>query len=266
MIPVAFAIDSEYSIIVEDNGNSLVIIGFKGSGLVNVPLPRDVEKVKVKGALYSLNNRSIDISIGSNKEAVLLYKTASLTKKGDENWELKLDLIDTNDESVMLILPLDANIIQTEPTATIESNEFLELSWKGDITSIELQYNFPNVDSLDEDEEVPNNHNNYGVMILIFILLFIIIFISVIIFIFRTKKKSNKNNVIKTLSKNEKTVVDIMMEHKGEIKRNKLEKISKLAKSSLANTLNNLEKKNIVEIDKSFTTHYIKFTRWFNEL
>jgi len=50
------------------------------------------------------------------------------------------------------------------------------------------------------------------------------------------------------------------------MKRNKLERESKISKSSLANSLNNLEKKNILEIDKTYVVHTVKISDWFNKL
>jgi hypothetical protein len=73
-------------------------------------------------------------------------------------------------------------------------------------------------------------------------------------------------NVMKTLTENEHTIVNILLQNDGEIKRNKLEKTSDLAKSSLASSLYRLEQRNIVEVDKSRAIHYIKFTRWFRSL
>ena len=81
IVPLASATTNNYNIIIEDNGNSLVIIEIEGSGMINIPIQKDVNEVKVKGALYKLNNNSVDISIGSTKKAILLYKTSLLTKK-----------------------------------------------------------------------------------------------------------------------------------------------------------------------------------------
>ena len=53
---------------------------------------------------------------------------------------------------------------------------------------------------------------------------------------------SKKENVIKTLSHNERKIVWNLINNKGQMRRNQLERETKMAKSSLANTLNNLEK------------------------
>ncbi|MFH1225010.1 MAG: hypothetical protein V1676_04365 [Candidatus Diapherotrites archaeon] len=71
---------------------------------------------------------------------------------------------------------------------------------------------------------------------------------------------------MKALSENERKVISLLASAGGEMKRNILERKSGLAKSSLASCLNMLERKNVVIIDKTSTTHFIRFTDWFKEL
>lgn len=71
---------------------------------------------------------------------------------------------------------------------------------------------------------------------------------------------------MKALSENERAVIVLLSSNSGEMKRNLLERKSGLAKSSLASCLNMLERKNVVVIDKTSTTHYIRFTDWFKDL
>jgi len=71
---------------------------------------------------------------------------------------------------------------------------------------------------------------------------------------------------MKTLSKNEDKAITLLAASNGEMKRNLLERKSGLAKSSLASCLNMLERKNIVEVDKTSVVHFVRFTEWFKEL
>jgi len=256
LLPVASALDSEYNIIVEDNGNALVIINLEGSGLVNIPLQKDVDDVKVKGALYKINDQSIDVSIGSTQEAVELYKTAYLTTKLNDQWKFKLDLI--NNTMTTVALPNYVIVSETKPNAFIEELNYTKIVFQ-DTNSIEISYKFPDDIIIEPDE-----HRNYLLWI-INLGFVIIVALGASGYILRNKK-SNKKNVIKTLSHNERKVINTLLENKGAIKRNDLERKTKLAKSSLANTLNMLERKKIIEIDKTYTTHFVKFTRWFNGL
>src|SRR3989338_3613373 len=59
-------------------------------------------------------------------------------------------------------------------------------------------------------------------------------------------------NILRAANHNEGVVLRVILKHNGQVKRNMLEKETKLPKSSLASSLHNLEKKNIIEIDRTF--------------
>ncbi|MCK4327831.1 MAG: BlaI/MecI/CopY family transcriptional regulator [Candidatus Diapherotrites archaeon] len=71
--------------------------------------------------------------------------------------------------------------------------------------------------------------------------------------------------MLKTLSDNEKKVMDLVVGNGG-MKRNVLERESGLAKSSLATTLSQLEKKKLVAVKRTATVHYVDVTGWFKGL
>lgn len=75
-----------------------------------------------------------------------------------------------------------------------------------------------------------------------------------------------KRNVMKTLSGNEIKIINTLLEHEGKMLRNDLEKISGIPKSSLSVAINNLERKNIIQVDKSEWTHEVELTEWFKSL
>lgn len=75
-----------------------------------------------------------------------------------------------------------------------------------------------------------------------------------------------QQNLMKTLSENERKVIGLLSAGNGEMKRNILERKSGLAKSSLASCLNMLERKKVLEIDKTSVVHFVRFTGWFREL
>lgn len=252
LFPTAFAADLAYSLIIEDNGNSLVILEITGNGLVNVPIMEDVSAVKVKGALYMLKEQSVDVSIGTTNSAVVLYKTMYLTKKEGDKWQLDFNL-PSNKTNVLL--PKNTIITKTVPNSFIEPGNYTKIAFEN-TDNITIEYSF--------DETIPEEEAKSGS---IYLLVIGIIAGSVIGYIILKKPKiSKKNDFLKTLSQNEKVVVKILMENNGSMKRNELEKKSSLAKSSLANTLNILEKKKILTIDKTYTTHFVKLEGWFNDL
>ena len=164
--------------------------------------------------------------------------------------------IELSNETIVSI-PKETIIINTEPSAFIETLNYTKIIFN-DENNLKITYNFP-------DKVINEPGNNKKQISFLPIILGIGSIISFYVII-KLKKKSNKENITKTFSKNERLIVKALMENKGEIKRNLLERKTKMAKSSLANTLNMLERKKIIEINKTHTTHYIKFTRWFNDL
>lgn len=69
-------------------------------------------------------------------------------------------------------------------------------------------------------------------------------------------------DLLKTLSGNERRVMDLIVESGG-MRRNELERKSGLAKSSLASTLSQLEKRKLVTVNRETTVHFVKPSDWF---
>lgn len=89
---------------------------------------------------------------------------------------------------------------------------------------------------------------------------------KVIIKHIKHKKHNAKAEVLKTLGQNELKVLGLLEANGGELKRNVLEQDAGLAKSSLAATLKQLERKNIIEINRLSKVHLVKFSDWFRNL
>lgn len=60
--------------------------------------------------------------------------------------------------------------------------------------------------------------------------------------------------------------MEALIENKGSMRRNVLERTIGLSKSSLANAINQLEQKGILEVDKTDKVHFIRFSEWFRKL
>jgi uncharacterized membrane protein len=94
--------------------------------------------------------------------------------------------------------------------------------------------------------------------------------ILVYLLFFRKRRRlvlsEEKQNVLKALTGNEIKVVTLLLENRGGMKRNDLERKSGVPKSSLASTLHNLEQRNIVRVNKEYTVHYVELTEWFKSL
>jgi len=247
LLPLVYA----HSFVIEENGNALAILELEGDGVINIEIPSDVEEMIVKGGLYFIENSSA--SIWMTGKATAIYRTAMLTSKADGLWSFTSNL--PFDGDVVVNMPNEAKIIKTTPNAKVMRTNFTKLLWD-DAGHVQVVYRFP------ETKASKSNGKNPFLMIfgIIMLLAFAILIGKLVL-----SKRSKKPEVIKTLSNNERKLVTIMLES-GAIKRARLEKKSKLAKSSLASTLKNLERKKIIMIDKTYAAHTIKFTRWFDEL
>jgi uncharacterized membrane protein len=72
--------------------------------------------------------------------------------------------------------------------------------------------------------------------------------------------------VLKTLTGNETKIISLLLQNNGGMRRNELERLSGVPKSSLASSLYNLEQRNIIRVDKSYAVHYVELTEWFKSL
>jgi uncharacterized membrane protein len=294
LVTAVFADNSDYIITVKDNGEALIIVTINGTGLYRINLQEDVSDIKVKGALYSMHNRTAEISIGSIGKAIALYKTSTLTSKRMDAWTLQFEAVKTNSTRITVNLPRDVRIDSTEPEAFIEEDEYKKITFAGNLTKIRLAYTFsdqglPTIQ--EEDKRIVNttsgtnitarkikeNITNPAVILAIGA-------VVALPLVYALKKRgngthhaaaektanneasANKRVIIKTLPKNEESIVSLLLQNSGSLKRSMIEKQSKIAKSSLAGSLANLERKNIIEVDRTNTTHFVKFTKWFEEL
>lgn len=266
LISLVEGIVLDYYIVIEENGNSVVIITVNGSGLMNIPIEKDVDEIKIQGALYSVNNNSIDVAIGSTEQAVILYKTSMLTKKEGNIWSFNMNLTDYQKNQTIVTMPNNTSIKNTFPKALIESGNFKKLIWADNISEVTIEYYFEN--NIDDGLIEPKDgEKEFDYKPLILIPVFIA---STVMIVYLKNKKvtgiKNKQNIMKTLPDNENKIVEFLIRNGGGMKRSKVEKTTGISKSSLAAALKNLERKKIIELDKTYTTHYIRLTKWFNEL
>lgn len=293
MIPVVTAFEQNetemtgnYSIIVEDNGNALVSLGIQGSGTINLNLPLDVVSPVVNGALYIQAPNGIDISVGTSRKARVVYQTSLLTTKPSESWTFEMEIPEFTSSSVFITFPENIEIVQTTPTALIShTDDATELIWNLDPQmddTLKLQYRFVKhtprasqvpVVLVDEMPDIPGDPTiehtaNYKSIQYSFGFLLVVL-MALSYYTYQSKSRHSSKgmeDVMKTLTENEKYIVETLLENNGEMKRNKLEKTSGLAKSSLASTLYRLEERNILNVDKSGVIHYVWLTDWFKSL
>lgn len=261
---LASAATSSYDVTIEEGGNALVVLVISGEGTVNVPLPLDVGSPTVEGGIYLTAENGIDIVVIDS--ASVIYKSNLLTIDQEGVWVFDLELSDTATSSLTLSLPKTVSIQESSPAATItQTDDSVNLLWtlSGD-NLVTVSYTLGELSS----EASTQQPADYSMIIIVLVV--IVILLAVFLLKKKTSKAkpvtSGKQNVLKTLTDNERSVVEALMRHGGEIRRNKLEKLTGISKSSLAGTLTNLESRNVVEIDKSRNVHLVALSGWFSSL
>lgn len=257
-----------YDAVVSANGNAFVMMELIGNGTINVPLPLDVESPTVRGALYLTAVNGIDISFDS--ESIIAYSTQLLTHKEGEIWTFWAELPNISFESAVVSLPDDASIIATEPEAFIEQgDESVEVTWK-DIwgEDVAIDYRFVQIrkeTTTTIPVAVPEGGSGHLLWIAVLLMLIIVLLIY-----WRGRSKlvlsKGKRNVMKIMTGNEYRIVVLLLEYKDGLKRSILERKLRIAKSSLAFALYNLEQKNILTLDKTGDWHHVALTEWFKSL
>ncbi|MBW2973660.1 hypothetical protein KY346_04660 [Candidatus Woesearchaeota archaeon] len=259
MLPAVWG--ASYDVLVQESGNSIVVASVEGSGLHVLTLPIDAVP-EVRGALYLQEDNILSLSVGSTEKAIVAYQTNNFTSKTDA-WKLNIRL----DGPVKVSLPKSANILSINPHSFVQETDVKTIEFQEG--SAEITYKIENInlqsylDNLDE-------HKFEKVVTYVVLAALCLILLAGLYFMIRrpkqVKQSSHKNNVVKTLSNNEKKVVEILLQNNNETKRSLIEKETRLAKSSLASTLTQLENKNIIELDRTHTTHFVKLTEWFIRL
>ena len=103
-----------------------------------------------------------------------------------------------------------------------------------------------------------------------FIILIIIATILIILTLHNLSKNKKitgrQKQILQTLTDNEQRIIKLLLELRKPLRRSLIEKKLEIAKSSLATTLQNLERKKLIVLDKTYTTHIIKLEEWFKKL
>jgi|GEM_PF-1595998 len=275
------AAQMECSIVVEENGNALVLYALEGADTIAIPLPPDVTYPQVLNALYVETSDGIEVSLTDGEPATIAYQTSMLTEKSGGNWALDADLGGTG-YSILLSLPKSANILSTEPRAAVsETGDSKNLIWDSD-SRVSVEYSFladpkkttttrqvPTTVTSPASAE-PQDEGGYGALIVLagitVVGILILAIIGVYILMKRGRPSEGMRKVMRTLGGNEYKIIDTLLKHGGGMKRSELERTASISKSSLALALNNLERKNIVDVDRTNTTHFVEVTEWFKGL
>ncbi len=282
LMPIgASALSASYDIVVGDFGDSFVVVNIDGSGEIELPLPADVQRLNVEGALYAKTETGdLALYVGKTGSASVTYETSIYTAKTGKVWTFSAYVPAGAAKDVNAYLPKDADISNVQPSGKTEQLSNSEkIIWQLAPSQTEVSANYFMASA-------PRTAIGNAVLLFIGILILVGIFGAVILLkqdffknpmapqpvVKKAKKTDNekiskgKKDVIKTLTDNETKIVDLLIANKGTLKRNKLEFESRISKSSLAAALANLERRNVVQIDRARTVHVVEFSEWFRKL
>ena len=260
---------ANYNIVLEENGNSLVTLVVTGLGTINVPLPLDVKSPAVRDALYVKAKNGVEVAVDAGGQSTIVYTTALLTSRQGSQWRYSMLLPDFEAATVVLYVPENAVIHSTSPQAAISHiGRSKSLIWNVPPNQSEVvaEYSFT--------EPAMQTIAGEGESDVFSSLLFIAVPLAVaaaIVFFVRRRGQAmvltrGKQNVLKALTANESKIVNTLLHAGGGMRRNDLERQSGIAKSSLASSLYNLEQRNIIQVDKNTSVHYVEVTEWFKSL
>ncbi|MFH1685699.1 MAG: hypothetical protein ABH983_05345 [Candidatus Micrarchaeota archaeon] len=253
---------------VERSGLTSVILSLEGGGSSSVFIPQDSSNFRIVGGSYKIVNNTATISAGPSGFTTFSYSSSELTTKTSSSW--KLFFTAPENSIVSVYMPAHAEILSSSPKPVKVSADDSRASLEFQGGQISLEYELKN---LPEPEQ-----SDSGLILPSVIILAMSIVIAA--YLLRTKsherqvseKKpslgltSGKKEMMETFNENDKIIVDYLLSCEGKSKRNDLEKKTAISKSSLAKAINRLEKRKIIEIDRTSTTHFVKLSEYFLKL
>jgi len=280
VLPLSSALETSYEFTVAENGETHGLVTVEGKGTVIVALPPDVVAPEIQGGSYSIVEGGVELVVEDG--TVLSYDSSFHTNKQGGIWYFYAS---THGDTT-LRLPATVQVIQSLPKSVINRETDTLLVWEAVSDAVNVSYVIPRSASV----VVAAPQFQWWPVVF-----FVLVALGVL-WLRKRPKKSGRSvpssespqsgqsvtasqtsedsptitdgqmNIMRAANPNEAVVLKSMLKHNGQMKRNVLEKETGLSKSSLASSLKNLEHKNIIEIDRSFHVHYLKFSAWFKEL
>lgn len=272
---LSFSFAQTYTVDVDRAGASSVILSLEGGGEVNVTMPTDAQNIRIVGGSYSISDGTASIRTGQSGFATFSFSSALLTSKADGRW--RLSFIPPAGSDVRVYMPAYAAIENSFPQPMSVSSEDSR-TWLdyGPANAVNVYYTL---------QEPPQTQDNTGQ---IYLAAALILASAAIIssFILRGAQKPSappaskppaerqptleitpgKSEMMETFNENDKKIADHLLACGGRCRRNELEKKTGISKSSLSMALNRLEKRKIVELDRTSTTHSVKLSDFFLRL
>ncbi len=264
-----------FSVNTDRSGLSSVALSIEGDETVSVILPSDAGNFRIVGGTFTIVNDTAVVDSGETGFTTFSFSTGLLTTKTASGWKLLFSPPER--ASVRVYMPSYAVIEDSYPQPlAVSSEDSRTVIEFGPSEQVTVNYRL---------EEVPSSEEEFPVVYLLGAAL--IIAIGAIAASLLSRKgaqlktagaeepaerkpsleiTSGKKEMMETFNENDMKIVNYLLANAGKSRRNELERKTGISKSSLAMALNRLEKRKIVQMDRTATTHFVKLTDYFLKL
>jgi len=266
-----------FSINTDRSGLSSVTLSIEGDETVSVILPLDAGNFRIVGGTFTIVNDTAVVDAGETGFTTFSFSTGLLTTKTTSGWKLLFS--PPEHASVRVYMPSYAVIEDSVPQPlAVSSEDSRTVIEFGPSEQVTVNYR---VEVVPSSEEFP-------VVYLLGAALIITIGAIAASLLSRKGAKgaqlkpagaekpaerepsleitSGKKEMMETFNENDMKIVNYLLANAGKSRRNELERKTGISKSSLAMALNRLEKRKIVQMDRTATTHFVKLTDYFLKL
>ncbi len=260
-----------YTVDADRSGFSSATLSMEGEESVEVSLPDDASNFRIIGGSYEVLNNTAVVSSGSTGFTTFSFSSSSMTAKTASGW--KLSFSSPAGSKVRIFMPAFASIENSFPQPDLVSSEdsttLLEMAQPGLVI---VYYRL--------GEPPPAAEESGSGLHLLVASVVIATGLVIASSILRGRASGHKDHekkptteltpgkkeMMETFNENDLKIVKHLLEHGGRSRRNELERKTGISKSSLAMAINRLEKRKIIGIDRSATTHFIKLSDYFLRL
>ena len=272
---------ANYEVIANQDGSAFVLATFSGQGPLEVSLPSDVTAPYVKGALYTKSGSRLTLSLTEDRMVTVSYRTEKLVSRNGDAFSLAIAIPENiTNLYASVSLPKQASVSEVTPSSGVIMSEedSVVVAWAStsSLREVKVDYVVTKNDGGGGDKGGGSGDSGIPQWVILIVVagLALLLILLVVLFYFFNTRKPKKNilategmrNVMKALNENDVKIVEKILEQGGEIKRSELERKCEIAKSSLALSLDRLEQKGLLKIDKETTTHRVSLSEWFRSL
>lgn len=286
-----------YNVDTDRSGISSVTLSMQGNDTAYVPLPSDAADFRVVGGGYAIDNGTAAVTPGPSGFTTFSFTTSLFTTKTPTGW--KLSFAPPKGASVLVYMPpysmIDNPFPEPKSVSADSSRTLIQYDDPGPVT---IFYSIGEQPAA----QAQGDPTSFYIVATAVILAVAIIAASLILKLpgrQQPQKASppdaasaaevpaaqsappspqaaprapsleltgGKKEMMETFNENDLKIVNFLLSSGGRSRRNELERKTEISKSSLAMALNRLEKRKIIEIDRTATTHFVKLADYFLRL